>query len=126
MANDTYRTITPYLLISDAEAEIRFLQTAFGAKLALCERRPDGSVAHAELEIGDSKVMLGQAVGEWKPRQAALYLWLSDVDAVYARALHAGATSEAAPEDKPYGHRSGAVVDPAGQTWWIASPVRTK
>ena len=66
---------------------------------------------HAEIKIGDSLVMLGQAGGQWKPRTAALYLWVEDVDATYARALKAGATSESEPEDKPYGHRNAGVID---------------
>ena len=78
---------------------------------------------HAELTVGDSLVMIGQANGQWKAVSAALYLWLPDVDALYARALDAGATSQSAPEDKPYGHRNAGVVDANGVTWWIGSPV---
>jgi uncharacterized glyoxalase superfamily protein PhnB len=79
---------------------------------------------HAELMIGDSLVMLGQAGGQWKPREAALYLWMNDVDATHAAALRAGGTSESEPEDKPYGHRTAGVIDPNGVTWWIAAPVK--
>jgi uncharacterized glyoxalase superfamily protein PhnB len=78
---------------------------------------------HAELKIGDSLVMLGQASLEWRALPAALYVWVPDVDAVYTRALEAGATSQSAPEDKPYGHRNAGVVDRNGITWWIGSPV---
>ena len=101
-----------------------FLRTAFGAAEMSCQRNTDGAVMHAELKIGDSLVMLGQACGEWKALPAALYLWVPDVDAVYARALEAGATSQSAPEDKPYGHRNAGVVDRNGVTWWIGSPVK--
>ena len=121
---DTYRTLTPYLVVSDADAEMSFLKTAFGATEVSCQRNPDRTVMHAELKVGDSLVMLGQARGEWKALPAALYLWVPDVDAVYARALEAGATSQSAPEDKPYGHRNAGVVDRNGVTWWIGSPVR--
>jgi PhnB protein len=120
---ETYRTLTPYLVVPDADAEMRFLQTAFGATETSCHRNGDGSVMHAELKVGDSLVMLGQASGQWKALPAALYLWVPDVDAAYARALEAGATSQSAPEDKPYGHRGAGVVDANGITWWIASPV---
>lgn len=123
---ETYRTVTPYLVVADAEAELRFLQAAFGGKLGLCERRPDGSIMHAQIEIGDSLVMLGQAHGQYAPRQASFYLWQPDVDAVYARALAAGGASESAPEDKPYGHRQAGVNDPNGLTWWIAAPVKAR
>ena len=124
VSRDTYRTVTPYLVVPDADAELAFLKAAFGATEANCQRRPDNTVMHAEIKIGDSLVMLGQAGGPWKARSAALYLWVENVDATYARALQAGATSESEPEDKPYGHRSAGVVDPNGVTWWIGAPVR--
>ena len=121
---DTYRTVTPYLVVSDADTELAFLKAAFGATEVECQRNPDNQVMHAEMKIGDSLVMLGQAGGRWTPRPAALYLWVDDVDATYARALHAGATSESEPEDKPYGHRNAGVIDQNGITWWIGAPVR--
>jgi uncharacterized glyoxalase superfamily protein PhnB len=123
-SKDTYRTVTPYLVVPDADAELAFLKTAFGGSEANCQRNPDNTVMHAEIKIGDSLVMLGQASGPWKPRPAALYLWVEDVDATYARALQAGATSESEPEDKPYGHRNAGVIDQNGVTWWIGAPVR--
>lgn len=126
MANskDTYRTVTPYLLVPDADSELAFLKAAFDGTEASCHRNADHSVMHAEVNLGDSLVMLGQAGGRWQPRLAALYLWVDDVDAAYARALQAGATSESEPEDKPYGHRNAGVIGPNGVTWWIAAPVR--
>ena len=123
-SKNTYRTVTPYLVVPDADAELAFLKVAFGGAEANCQRNRDGTVMHAEIRIGDSLVMLGQAGGPWKPRPAALYLWVEDVDATYARALQAGATSESEPEDKPYGHRNAGVIDQNGVTWWIGAPVR--
>jgi len=120
----TYRTVTPYLCVADADAELRFLAAAFGATEVSCQRNQDNSVMHAEIMIGDSLVMLGQAGGQWKPREAAIYLWVADVDATYAAAIRAGATSESEPEDKPYGHRNAGVIDPNGVTWWIGAPVK--
>ena len=119
----TYRTVTPYLVVSDGDAELRFLKAAFGGTETLCHRNADNSVMHAEIRIGDSLVMVGQASDQWKPRTAALYLWVEKVDATYAKALEAGATSESAPEDKPYGHRTAGVIDQNGVTWWIACPI---
>jgi len=126
MANstDTYRTVTPYLVVRDADAELAFLKAAFGAVEQSCQRDPDNTVMHAEITIGDSLIMLGQAGGPWKPRPAAFYLWIEDVDATYASALRAGATSESEPEDKPYGHRNAGVIDQNEVTWWIGAPVR--
>ena len=120
----TYRTVTPYLLVAEADAELAFLKAAFGAEERDVSRSTDGSIMHAELTIGDSLVMLGQAGGQWQPREGSFYLWVDDVDATYRRALEAGATSESEPEDKPYGHRNAGVIDPSGLTWWIAAPVK--
>ena len=125
MTDTTYRTVTPYLCVADADAELTFLTAAFGASQAEVARNDDGAIMHAELRIGDSLVMLGQANDRFRPKTAALYLWVDDVDATYARALAAGATSESAPEDKPYGHRNAGVVDSNDVTWWIGAPVRT-
>src|SRR5262245_3401594 len=121
---DTYRTVTPYLVVSNADAELAFLKAAFGGTEIQVHRNEDNTVMHAEIQIGDSLVMLGQAGEQWVARQAALYLWVRDVDATYAKALAAGAASESAPEDKPYGHRNAGVIDQSGITWWIGAPVR--
>ena len=125
MADDinTYRTVTPYLVVQDADAEMQFLKNAFGATEASCERNADRTVMHAEMKVGNSLIMLGQANEAWKALKAALYVWVPDVDATYARALTAGAVSQSAPEDKPYGHRNAGVVDQNGITWWIGSPI---
>ena len=120
---DTYRTITPYLCVPDADTELAFLKAAFGGVETHCTRTDAGAVMHAEVTVGNSQVMLGQSSAQWPPKPAAIYLWVPDVDAVYARALAAGASSESAPEDKPYGHRNAGVVDVNGVTWWIGSPV---
>jgi PhnB protein len=125
-SKDSYRTVTPYLLVPDADAELAFLKAAFGAVEVNCQRNPDHTVMHAEIKIGDSLVMLGQAGGRSKPRAGALYLWVEDVDATYAKALKAGATSESEPEDKPYGHRNAGVTGRSGVTWWIGAPVRER
>lgn len=120
----TYRTVTPYLIVPEAERELAFLREALGAVEQSIDRRPDGAIMHAELRLGDSLMMLAQGTEQWPSRPAAFYLWVADVDATYHRALAAGATSESTPEDKPYGHRNAGVIDPGGVTWWIAAPVR--
>ncbi len=123
-ATTAYRAVTPYLLVADADAELAFLKSAFGGIEVTCQRGPDGSVIHAEMQIGDSLVMIGQAGGAWKPLGGSQYLWIDGVDATYQRAVAAGATARSAPEDKPYGHRVAEVVDANGITWWLAAPVR--
>src|SRR5579863_6193726 len=120
---DTYRTVTPYLVVPDADAELRFLIAAFGATEQSCQRNSDNSVMHAEIRVGNSLIMLGQSGEAWKALPAALYLWVANVDEVYAKSLAAGATSKSAPEDKPYGHRNAGVEDSCGITWWIGSPI---
>ena len=121
---ETYRTVTPYLVVPDADSELKFVTAAFGAVEALCHRDDKNAVMHAEFKIGDSLMMLGQAGDQMKALSAALYLWVPNVDDVYTKALASGATSLSAPEDKPYGHRNAGVLDSNGITWWIGSPVR--
>lgn len=118
-----YHTVTPYLLVDDAAGLIPFLERAFEAKLLGRYDAPDGRLAHASLQIGDSKVMMGQAAGEWPAMPALLHLYVEDTDAVYSRAMEAGARSIREPADQFYGDRSGGVVDPAGNQWWISTHV---
>jgi uncharacterized glyoxalase superfamily protein PhnB len=121
---NVYRTVTPYLVVADANAEIDFMQKTFGATLTTAARDDSGRLMHAEIRIGDSLVMLGEAGGKVKPLNAALYVWLGNVDEVYGKAIAAGATSEREPVDQPYGHRTAGVIDSNGISWWIGSPVR--
>jgi uncharacterized glyoxalase superfamily protein PhnB len=121
---ETYRTVTPYLVVPDADAELAFLKAAFGATEHMCQRTESNKVMHAEIRIGDSLIMMGQANEQWKALAGSLYLWVPDVDELYNKALAAGATSLTAPEDKPYGHRNAGVIDSCGIIWWIGSPVR--
>ncbi|HSR07439.1 MAG TPA: VOC family protein [Bryobacteraceae bacterium] len=120
---ETYRTVTPYLVVPDADAELKFVNAAFGATESLCHRDDKNAVVHAEFKIGDSLMMLGQASDQMKALSAALYVWVPNVDDVYAKALASGAKSLSAPENKPYGHRNAGVLDSNGITWWIGSPV---
>src|SRR5918996_1347556 len=82
---------------------------------------PDGTIMHAEVKIGDSTLMMGEASDKWKPMPASIYLYVNDADLVYKRALQAGATSLMPPADQFYGDRHGSVKDPAGNIWWIAT-----
>jgi len=116
-----YHTVTPYLVVQGAANLIDFLKHAFDAKEIERMARPDGLVTHAEVKIGDSIVMMGEASGEKKPTTSMLYLYVNDTDAVYKRALQAGATSVMEPADQFYGDRNAGVKDPAGNRWWIAT-----
>ena len=116
-----YHTVTPYLVVQEPERVIAFLQKTFDAKVLERHDAPDGSVRHAEIQLGDSKVMLGAAGGQWPPMPAVLYVYVPDVDEVYRRALAAGGTSLREPTDQFYGDRSGGVQDPGGNQWWVAT-----
>lgn len=114
-------TVCPYLVVPDADAVLRFLESAFGATEQSLQRTPGGAIMHAELRMGDSIVMLGEKA---PGRQASLHLRVDDVDATYAQALLSGGRSEREPEDQSYGSRSAGVSDPGGNIWWLAGPLR--
>jgi len=120
---DGYRTVTPYLTATDAAALLDFVKKAFGAKEHHVMRGPDGGIGHADLMIGDSHVMMGQARGEWTPMPSQIYLYLPDCDAVYRQAIAAGATSVQEPKTQFYGDRHGCVKDSNGNLWWMATHV---
>ena len=118
-----HHTVTPYLVVPDAAALILFMERAFDAVETRRAERPDGTIMHAEVRIGDSMVMLGEAPLDGRPWPAMVHLYVPDVDAVYGRALASGATSLREPEDTYYGDRSAGVEDRHGNQWWIATHV---
>jgi uncharacterized glyoxalase superfamily protein PhnB len=119
---DGYHTVTPYLVVRGAQKSMDFLKKAFGAELAgEAIKRPDGSIMHATIKIGDCMVMMSDATDQHPPMQSMLYVYVPDVDAVYRRAVAAGGTSVMEPADQFYGDRSGGVKDPAGNQWWIGT-----
>ncbi len=120
---DPYHSVTPYLAVEGAAKLLDFLTQAFDANTHECMRRPDGSIHHAEVKIGDSIVMLADAQGRWQPRPSTLYLYVDDTDASYRRALDAGATSLMEPATQFYGDRNAGIQDPSGNYWWIATHV---
>ncbi len=120
---DGYHTVTPYLTVADAEVQIDFLKRAFGGEEKYRHTDAKGQVNHAEVRVGDSMVMIGQARGEWTPRQASFYLYVEDVDAAYKRAVAAGGKSLREPRNEAYGDRSGGVEDSQGNQWWVATHI---
>jgi uncharacterized glyoxalase superfamily protein PhnB len=119
---DGYHTVTPYLAVPGAAKLIEFVQQTFDAvQVQECMKRPDGTVMHAEVKIGDSMVMIGEPTGQWPAMPAALYVYVPDTDAIYRRALKAGATSIMEPADQFYGDRNAGVKDPCGNVWWIGT-----
>jgi len=119
---DGYHAVTPYLTVRGAPKVIEFLKQAFGAELTHePTKRPDGTIMHAEVMIGDSRVMIGEESEMAKATTSSLYLYVPNVDSVYQRAVKAGGDSIMEPTDMFYGDRSGGVKDPSGNTWYIAT-----
>jgi PhnB protein len=117
-------SVNVYMHPLRAEPVINFLKRAFGAKEIAKYASPDGVVHHAEIRVGDSVVEMGEAHGKYGPMPAMFYLYVPDCDALYRRALAAGATSIAELTDHPYGDRSGGVKDAFGNQWYIATHIK--
>jgi PhnB protein len=126
-----YRTVTPYLIIRGAGDAIAFYVKAFGAKEKVRMSMPDGSVMHAEIQIGDSMVMLTEENPGWGAKSPLtlggnathVMLYVKDCDAFVARALAAGATVAQPLADQFWGDRYGKVADPFGHVWSIATHI---
>jgi PhnB protein len=116
-----YHTVTPYLAVPDAQALIDFVVKVFDAKEREVIRQPDGRIRHAEVQIGDSIIMLGSTSSTFGTATATLYVYVDDADARYQKALDAGATSISEPTDQFYGDRHAGVKDPNDITWWVAT-----
>ena len=125
-------TVTPYVIVSDARTAIDFYVRALGAVQTSLSVDNSGKVRHAEIRIGDSPVMLAETF-EFRGVSAAdpvaiggrtsmhLYLYVPDVDALFAQAIAAGAREAMPVTNQSYGERSGGVVDPFGHVWWLAT-----
>ena len=126
-----YHTLTPYIIVADAARALEFYKNAFGAIEVMRLPGAAGRIGHAEIRIGDSMVMLADEFPEMDmlgPQSrggatASLLLYTEDVDAMFARALDAGATAERPPEDQFYGDRMGTLLDPFGQRWSVATHI---
>ncbi|NLY95692.1 MAG: VOC family protein [Myxococcales bacterium] len=119
-----YGSITPYLVVSDGDAAIRFYEKAFGAQTRLRVEDERGVIRHAELDVGDSVVMLSEATDEWKPTSSMICLYVEDCDTTFQRAVDAGAEVIRGLEDHFYGDRAGMIRDPFGQYWSIMTHKR--
>jgi PhnB protein len=113
--------ITPYLVVPDAGKFIEFVKQAFGGRESERIKRPDGGVMHAQVRIADSLLMIGEPPPTMKCWPTVLYYYVPDCDAVYQKALAAGAKSQTGPTNMFYGDRSCCVEDVAGNHWWIAT-----
>ncbi len=126
---DGYYTATPYLIIKDAARAIGFYKQAFGATELMRFADPSGKVGHAEIKIGNSPIMLADEHPEMGYRgpqslggtPVSILLYVADVDALFSRAIAAGAKELRPVKDQFYGDRSGTLVDPFGHVWTIAT-----
>jgi PhnB protein len=124
-----YHTVTPYLIIKGAAQALEFYKRAFGAQELFRMADPSGKIGHAEMQIGDSRVMLADEHPEMGHRgpsspgatPVSLLLYVPDVDALAAQAIAAGASVSRPVQDQFYGDRSGTVIDPFGHVWTIAT-----
>ena len=115
-----YHSVTPFLSTKGAAELVNFLKQAFGATEIMSMPGPGGLVVHAEVNIGNSRLMISEAM-QGEPNRGSFYLYVGDADALYNRALDAGATSEREPKDEFWGDRMATVRDPFGNTWSVAT-----
>jgi PhnB protein len=128
---DGYGTVTPYLIVDGAADAISFYKKAFNASERMSFSMPDGKIGHAELEIGNSLIMLADEfpdMGFKGPKAfggaaVGMHVYVEDVDAVFKAAIAAGATETMPPKDQFYGDRMCQVIDPFGHKWSIATHV---
>ncbi len=117
--------VLPLLSVKDASKALEFVKQVFSAETLECHRSPDGVLRHGEARIGSSVIMLSEACEPYGVITGALYVYVPDVDAAFARAVAAGATVVAPVTTQFYGDRHGGVRDPFGVTWWMASRVES-
>ena len=123
-----YNVVTPYLTVNRAADAIRFYQDAFGATEVM-RFEHEGVLGHAEIQVGDCRIMLGEEMPEWGNKSAltlggspgGLHISVKDVDQAFARAIKAGGRQEQPVTDQFYGDRSGNLVDPFGHRWTLAT-----
>jgi PhnB protein len=127
-----YHSVQAYMIVDGAERAIEFYAKALGAKQRLMMKGPDGKVGHAEIELGDSVIMLAdenpqvqaQSAKRFGGSPVSFMVYLPDCDAVYKQALASGAKSVREPADQPYGVRMAAVEDPFGYKWFLGTQIK--
>jgi PhnB protein len=124
---DGYHSITPQLTLENAAQSIEWYKKALGAEELSRSKGPDGKIMHAEIKVGDSRIMVHDVMHGMKGPKAyggspaSLWLYVNDSDALFNRAVSAGATVQIPLADQFWGDRGGAIGDPEGYTWWIAT-----
>jgi PhnB protein len=125
---DGFHTVTPQLALDNAAQSIDWYKKALGAEEIYRSAGPDGKIMHAELKFGDSRILMNDVMGPGGkgPKAqggspASLWLYVDNSDAVFTRAVSAGAQVQMPMADQFWGDRAGCLTDPAGYTWWIAT-----
>ncbi|WP_280262996.1 VOC family protein [Nocardia wallacei] len=126
---DGYPRVSPFVVATPAAEAIAYYKDVFGAVERLVVRTPDGQINHSELQIGDSVVFVVDENADWKMRDpkhvggtpVPIHVWVEDPDAVFTRAIDAGASQVYPPSDMYQGDRGAAFTDPFGHTWWVAA-----
>lgn len=116
-----YHTLNVHVAVFRARTLIDQLKDVFDAREKSVHVAPNGRIINAEIEIGDSTLLIGEQLPSKEPFPAQIYMYVGDVDALYVRAIKSGWTSIEEPGDQPYGERRAAVEDDSGNRWWIAS-----
>lgn len=116
-----YSPVMPYLVVSDAEAFIKFIREVFDAEEKLVVRHDNGELMHAEYGINGGTIMLGQAGGEWRPFPCSMFVVTDNVRGLYDKALENGANGNQEPEDRGYGLAAG-FIDLWENQWWLNDP----
>jgi PhnB protein len=127
-----YHTVTPSIIVRDADRAIDFYKRALGAEELSRMKGPDGSIMHAEVKIGDSVIMLGEENEQWGTKSplstngltSSLHIYVDDADTVFAKAVKEGASVRYPLEDAFWGDRYGKITDPFGHEWGIATRVK--
>jgi PhnB protein len=117
---ETHQTVMPYLILDNAGHFLNFVSEVFDATVLSSHERPDGTIMHAEIKIGDSTIMFAQATEQWKPQVAGLFVYVADADACFNKAIAKGAQVVMPLTNQDYGRTCG-VTDTTGNTWWITS-----
>ena len=128
---ENFHAVTPYLTVKNATKAIEFYKRGLGARELARMPMPDGKIAHAELQIGDSIIMLGEECPEHhsvspqtlEGSPVTLTLYVENVDSAFDRAVEAGATSREPVEDKFWGDRAGSLTDPFGHRWMLMTHI---
>lgn len=115
-----FAVVTPYIFVDGAEAYVRFLESAFGAREIGRSTAPDGRIANCQLRFSTTTIMVSEASEKFPASRSAFYLYVDDADSAVMKAEEVGAEKIMDVGDMPYGDRQGGVRDPSGNIWWVS------